>query len=127
MLKTQETNDCELMPLAFDEAGRPVVVTHPVYYDDHGGQPSDPRGEIDPEQLLICLLTRAKNCSEVGERAMVLAYIMQVEGGPTTLRALGAALGVSHTGALKAVSRLKADFLREMTKSGLFGFQSPHR
>jgi hypothetical protein len=109
------------MPLAFDDAGRPVPVEHPAVYDDQGSKSSP---AVDAEQLIIAMMAGAKNSAEAGERVFVIGYVMKLDGAPANLRDLGAILGVSHTGAGLRVARVCRDlqpFLLDMVAKEAIG------
>lgn len=104
------------MPFGFDGSGRPVPVEHPSFYDDRNDQDGEPAPGLDAEQLVILAIAGAKTSSDIGERVLVIGYLMKVDGAPTNLRDLAAILGLSHTGARKRVSRFCSVFRRELAE-----------
>ena len=99
------------MPLAFDDAGRPVPVTEPAVYDE----PQEAGDGLDLEPILDLFLLAAPDARRVGERVVFLSYLMpRVAGGPKSLRELASWLGCSHVTARQRLNRFKADFARDL-------------
>jgi hypothetical protein len=100
------------MPAAFDADGRPIPVTEPVY---DPGATADPEPiRLDVEQFIIALVTAAPTLEDIGERVLITAYLMHLDGAPENLRDLGGRLGCSHTMARRRVSTFCAHFREEL-------------
>lgn len=94
----------------FDDAGErvPVAWTAPGDAPDGGG--------VDVEQVLDLLMLGNADAQRVGERAILLAYLMpRCARRPQNLRQLGARIGCSHEAARQKLDRLRADFAKEIT------------
>ena len=103
------------MPLAFDDAGRPIPVTEPVYDEVPGDEQGNDSALPD---LLEWLLIGARNATEAGERAAFIGYLLNLEKvtvprAPKSLRELAGWLGCSHVAARAKVNRFKAVFIEE--------------
>jgi hypothetical protein len=117
-----------------DAIGEPAATEYEIAADKnayeefcHASQPEEPRPAndgLDLEPVLAFLISDAAQVETVGERVLMLAYLMPlVHGRPNNIRELGDRLGCSHTAALKKVSRLKAVFIDDLHEITGKGFQ----
>ena len=92
---TEDLDIAPEMPLAFDEAGEPVAVSHPVYEtadDDEGDTIRADAQTIIGEFLRM--MTASATALQVGQRMIVLAYLTG-KFEANTQRELATALNVS--------------------------------
>ena len=85
-----------------------------------------PSGDgLDLEPVLAFLIADGATAQAIGERVLMLAYLMPlVHGRPANTRELGARIGCTHTAAQKKVSRLKAAFAGDLREIAEISFQA---
>jgi hypothetical protein len=96
--------------IAFDDSGRPVQTVEPEVYNEPDPEPAG----LELVPLLEWFLIGARDAGEVGQRLVLLGYLIRAPGAPRSLRELAVWFGCSHTAARRRVSRFKADFAREL-------------
>ena len=69
---------------------------------------------VDPEQLISALLAGSTSAAVVGERVLLLGFVLNQPEAPKTYRSLAARLGVSHRTARLKVSKFRADLGRNL-------------
>ena len=98
------------LPVAFDEEGRPVATTDPIY--------EPPTDEPDRTHMLTAAVLDfaliGMNLEAVAERNLFVAYLMKTPRAPKTLRDLGTRLGCSHVVAGRRVNRFKRQLAEEL-------------
>ena len=109
------TEDADIppeMPLAFDEAGRPVAVAHPVYAAD---DPQDAPQADFAEKLARFLqwLTEGGDVVRAGTKAFIVLHLAG-QSGFKTARELAVRLNISNG----RFSQLRAEIIEEF---GSFG------
>lgn len=75
---------------------------------------TDEAPRIDAEQLLDALITGAKNTKEVGQRAVILAFLLKRPAAPQSKTALAALLGVSRPTGDKLLTVISQCLQREL-------------
>jgi hypothetical protein len=101
----------------FSDDGERVPIVRPADDDGDGDgeTPGTDRRGIDVEQLIDALLSGNADATRIGERAVLLAYLMpRCTYRPRSLRELGARLGCSHVAARDKLNRVKAEFVKEL-------------
>ena len=74
-----------------------------------------PEGGVDVEQVLDLLMSCKVSTARIGERAVLLSYLMpRCISRPKTLRELGSRLGCSHVAARDKLTKLKREFAEEL-------------
>jgi hypothetical protein len=97
----------------FSEDGDRVPVVRPDV-DDDSETPGTERSGMDVEQLIDALISGNADTVHIGERAVMLSFLMpRCAYRPKSLRELGARLGCSHVAARDKLNRLKTEFARE--------------
>lgn len=100
------------MPLAFDQDGRPCVVTEPAAHDD---PEPDECGGLEIEPILDALMVGAPGLEDIGARVVLFAFMMpRSRQRPKCLRELGAWLGCSHTAAAGRLAKLRRILASEL-------------
>lgn len=105
----------------WDGQGTRVPVVDPVVepFAPELDEPPPPRRDAEEA---IRLLTRwfyeGGSVKDAGKRVVALASVIKLPGAPKTARALAAALGVSHTTALRIRSKVHVKFPGIAGRSG---------
>ena len=105
------------MPLAFDEQGLAVAVSHPIFEtsdDEH-------QTGADYGSFLDLLTVGAADAEQVGRRVIFLRYIMQSPDQRGTLADVARLLGISKQAAHKRLTRFRADLPAISKESGFSG------
>jgi hypothetical protein len=99
----------------FSDDGERVPIVRPaVGFNDDGETPRTGRRGMDVEQLIDALLSGNADTVKIGERAVMLSYLLPgCAYRPTSLRELGTRLGCSHVAARDKLNRLQAEFAGE--------------
>lgn len=101
--------------LGFEGNGERVPVAWPA---DHDEEPQDVGG-VEIEQVLDLLMVGTVDARRIGERAVMLSYLMpRCLNRPKTLRELGCRLGCSHVAARARLTKLRREFAKEMADFG---------
>jgi hypothetical protein len=98
------------MPVAFDEQGRPVPVSHPVYDPGEAEQIDQPRA--DASSILaefLRTMTKGRTANQAGQALHILAFWAGVHEAETN-RALAAALKVSPGRITQIMAVIAGDF-----------------
>jgi hypothetical protein len=109
--------------VAFDDTGERVSITEPELFRDDLLEPAP---KLDPVQLLSLLIIGSHSPTEIGSRALLLAFDCRCDGAPRNYRELGVALGCSHVTARARLTRLKADLFAEFAKLHPPPYQAGH-
>ncbi len=96
------------------ENGELIATTAPGTYG--GEQPDEVFGGpvFDVGQLLEILMLGARDADAVGERAVLLSFLLKDARGPTSLRQLGLWLDCNHVTAKKRLTTFQADFVEQI-------------
>ena len=105
------------MPLAFDDDGRAVAVSHPVYETPD----SEPQAGADYGAFLELLTVGATDAEQVGRRAIFLAYLIRDPDKRGTLADMARLLGISKQAAHKRLTRFRAELPAICRESGFAG------
>ena len=99
---------------AFDDAGQRVRITLPACPGDAEDLDGDPATETSPRPAAETLrafvefiTTGTPDPYHLGMRLILVAFLLQVPGGPTTQRQLAATLGISEVALSLRLTRLR--------------------
>ena len=102
------------------EGGERVRVVEPAAQEE--AERPNARG-IEVEPFLDALMTAAKDTTEIGERVVLLAYLLGQFGegpgvatAPKSLRELGRLLGCSHVTAGARLNTFRAGFAEDLQR-----------
>ena len=104
------------MPTCFDEQGRRIAVTHPVYEPTPADD--DRAAAVDYAALLGLLTSGATTAEQIGRRVALVAFIMQPPDRRGTLTDLGRLLGVSKQRAHAMLTRFRQELPQIAIESG---------
>jgi DNA-directed RNA polymerase specialized sigma subunit len=106
---TEDMDIAPEIPLAFDEAGEPVAVSHPVYETADDGDLDTIRA--DAQTIIgefLSMMTAGATALQVGQRMIVLAYLAgRVEAN--TQRELARALNVSPSRVTQIMAEIPSE------------------
>ena len=94
---------------AFDDEGQRVPVFWP---DDYVDDDQAPRSTL--EGAVLDFLLAAPTAALVGERSILISYILKTTAAPKTLRELGERLGVSHVAARSRLNKFSRQMRSEL-------------
>jgi hypothetical protein len=103
--------------LAFDEDGRPVLVTEPAVYDDDDDAHEPPARDYGA--IFSMLIMGATDAETYRRRVLGWGYLLKANGAPQSLAELGTALGISKQAAAKWLTAFRAT-LREIAQENGF-------
>jgi len=93
----------------FDDDGQIVPVVWPDAFDVH-----EQSSRSTLEGAVLDFLLAAPTAALVGERSILISYILKTTAAPKTLRELGERLGVSHVAARSRLNKFKRQMLSEL-------------
>lgn len=97
----------------FDDDGKRVPVVDPVFPLDD--EPAPPRADLESARRwvrLLMWLASGGDARRAGERTIILATVLGLDGTPRTARQLAAALGTSPATAWRRLKRVRAEIAR---------------
>lgn len=115
-----------------DGDGSPVPTEYEIAADKFAfdafadaSEPPPAGAGLDLEPVLAFLIADDASAQAIGERVLMLAYLMPlVDGRPANARELGARLGCSHVAALAKLTKLKAAFAGDLREFAEIPYQA---